>query len=221
MIPLVLFAIASLAVLLIAAALALAAYAWLRGRGDAALAKEDARLRAEREAAGIVAHAEDEARDLMGEAQEASMRLASARASEDEKAARAFEARFDALLAKLEARLDATGEAIAAAEQHASAEALARLKASGETAQAHLEEALAALGKDASARIETEVAQAFSAARDAAAQYVAARTAAVDAQIGALISETVKAVLGKDMPESLTVELAQKALEEAKAAHVF
>lgn len=182
---------------------------------------EYALKRAENEAERILVAARAEARQLVEKAEEESLSLVAAHKGLDEAAERNYQKALQAMLERLEVRLKEDVVAAGGVSTQISANFAAELKAVAEESRTHLGELFATLANENKARVDERVEQVFAAAKAEAEAYARARKDAVDAHIVALIGETMKIVLQKDMSPQQHESLVQAALQEAKANHVF
>ncbi|MGH7141201.1 MAG: hypothetical protein ACREGH_01015 [Minisyncoccia bacterium] len=217
--PLIGFAIVIVVVLVVLVALEI--YNSRRVSKLAYPAYEYALKRAEDEANRIVEKAREEARQVLENAEKEGATIATKRNEEGEAAQKVYQDALQTMLSRLEAELKESTRAAADAQEKMATAFLAELQAQGASAREHLLRLYDDLEKENAKRVDEQVAAAFDSARREAETYARARKEAIDAHILALVGDTVKIVLKKDLPETLQAELVREALEEAKASNVF
>lgn len=182
---------------------------------------EFALKRAEDEAARIITEARAQARQLIEKAEEESLSVVGSHKAQDQAAEDAYQKGLQALESNLQNELQTRAAAAEEAEQKLSAAFESELHQAGEQSRTELAHAFDTLEKENATRIDERVAEAFAVAKRDAEAYERARKEAVDAHISALISETMKLVLQKNLPVEVHADLVRSALEEAKANRVF
>ena len=174
---------------------------------------EYALKRAEGEAERIVREAREEARRIVSKADEESLKRVESAKKESEAAHAAYAQALADMLKSLVERLEKATQATEEAQVQHSRERDVSLRASERAASKRLEE----LSHEHASRLEAHLVERFNQAEEEIASYERARCAVVDERMAALVVETTRIVLHKELTSSEHAELTEHALEEAKA----
>ena len=184
-------------------------------------AYEYAQKKAEEEANRILEEARAQAHKIVSDAEIAGLALSETRKKEGESASRAYEASLRDLMHRLEAQLQQSIKQAEESQAKLSTTVVSQLESEGKEARAHMSESIAKIETEYRKRMEEELNAALAAAKTDAEGYAKLRKAAIDEHIVALIGETLRVVLQKNLPKDFHAEFARAALEEAKASGIF
>lgn len=182
---------------------------------------EFALKKAETEATRIVDEARQEARRLIEQAESASIALTGMRKGDIEKAEKNYETSLRTELEKMEGSIKKSEHIGEEVQKRIEGVLAGELEEGGKGARAKLEQALASLEATYAQQLKEQVAAIAADAKKHADEYERVRKQAVDERVLALVSDTVKIVLGQSLPPEVHASLARAALEEAKARGVF
>lgn len=182
---------------------------------------EYALKRAQDEADHILADARQEARQIVGKAETESIALIHAREAEVGRADEEYHKALEAFHSELTARISESAKKGEAERSSLTEELAAHMKKESAQLGERLEKTLSSLGEENKERMDTHLAQSFKHAEEGLAAYEQARRNLVDSQIVALIGQTARIALHKDLTVDAHADLVRKALEEAKAQGVF
>jgi len=177
--------------------------------------------KAQVEAERIVNDAREQARKLIATAEEQSVALTGAHASEEEQAEKAYEGSLKALLERLEQTIASSTKMAEEMQQKLSAHSGEALEKTGSEARTRLEHATLELQNKYTQQLDQEMTALIADTKKQLAEYERARKEAIEREIMSLVGETVRIVLGKNLPPEMHAALVKSALEEAKATGVF
>jgi hypothetical protein len=177
--------------------------------------------RSQQEAARIIDEARTQARLLLEKAEAQSLEFASSHRNEGEAAEKKYQETLQAMLQDLEKRLEQSAKATEEASVHMNTALASQLEAQSKEMQARFTALYDTLAKDSAKRVDEQITKAFDVAQQETKQYEHARMTTIDSRALALVEETVKIALGKNLSKELHAELVRAALAEAKESHVF
>lgn len=177
--------------------------------------------KAENESAKIIEEAQKKARDLMAEAERASLAVTAERTKQSEGAEHAYEAALKTMLDTSQSQLAASAKTLRENQDHLSETMLTSMKKEEEEAKAKIVADIGAMTAEHKKRLDAAFEETLKAAKADAESYGEARKAAIEAHIFALVKEAVRITLQKSLPPEAHGELVRAALEEAKQIGTF